>query len=521
MSILDRSSAPARLVDPTFERTGRFAKPFRLRIALAASSVGLLVAGCAVGPNFTRPSPPKLNAYTSAPLATATATTPGIAGGETQTFDHGADIAGDWWSLFHSSEITALVDQALIANPDLKATKAALVAAHEMTLAQKAAFFPQVAAGYSATRQQQSSALAPTPSDNSALYNLFTSQISVSYAPDVFGLTRRTVEAARAQEQSARFQMIAAHLTLTSNVVVAAIQAASLRDQIDATRRLIDIETQSVEILKYQASKGYASGVDLAAQQTQLAQAAAALPPLLKQATQTHDLLAVLTGRFPSQTPVETLNLANLKLPTDLPVSLPSKLVEQRPDVRQAEANLHAASAQIGVAQANRLPNFQLTGVAGDSALALSQALTHGTGFWTVGAGAAAPIFQGGSLLHQERAAKATYQQASEQYRSTVLSAFQNVADSLAAIEQDAEALKAAALAADAADVSLNLTQRQLRDGYASGLAALNAEQAYQQARIALAQAQANRFSDTAALFQALGGGWWRRPDIAKDTDAN
>ena len=474
----------------------------RLATALASASLSLLIAGCAAGPDFKRPAAPDVREVSTAPLTTTAAA--GVTGGEAQAFTPGGDIAGDWWTLFHSRELNGLVEQALAANPDLKAAKAALAAAHETTLAQKGAFFPQVSAGYSATRQQQSAALAPTPSDNSALYNLFTSQVSISYAPDVFGLTRRTVEVAAAQEQSARFQMIAAHLTLTSNVVVAAIQAAALRDQIEATRRLVAIETESLEILKYQAAKGYASGGDVAAQQTQLAQAAASLPPLLKQAAQTHDLLATLTGRFPTQAPAETLDFASLRLPTDLPVSLPSRLVEQRPDVRQAEANLHAASAQIGVARANRLPNFALTAVAGDATLALNQSFSHGTNFWTTGASVTAPIFAGGSLLHQERAARASYRQAAEQYRSTVLGAFQNVADSLSAIGQDAEALKAAVLAADAAKVTLDLTQRQLRDGYASGLAVLNAEQAYQQARITLAQAQANRFSDTAALLQLL-----------------
>lgn len=496
------------------------AEPRRRRIlSLLAALGGLGLAACAVGPNFKTPAPPSVHGYTAEPLA-PTAATPGAAG-QAQTFASGADIAGDWWTLFHSQPINDLVTQALAANPDLKAAQAALTAAHETTLAQKGAYYPQVSAGYSATRQRQSGALAPTPADNASQFNLFTPQVSVSYALDVFGLTRRTVESAKAQEQAVRFQMIAAHLTLTSNVVVAAINGAALQTQIDATRQLIDIETQSVGILKLQADKGYASRIDVAAQEAQLAQVAASLPPLLKQAAQQHDQLAVLTGRFPGAAALGKIDLASLRLPTDLPVSLPSKLVEQRPDVRQAEANLHAASAQVGVAEANRLPNIQLTAVAGNTAIALSQAFTPGTNFWSLGATATAPIFEGGTLLHQERAAKANYEQAAQQYRSTVLGAFQNVADSLAAIQQDAEGLKAAALAFDAAKVTLDLTQRQMQDGYASGLTLLNAQQAYQQARIALVQAQAARFADTAALFQSLGGGWWRRPDLAKDANAN
>jgi NodT family efflux transporter outer membrane factor (OMF) lipoprotein len=272
-----------------------------------------------------------------------------------------------------------------------------------------------------------------------------------------------------------------------------------------------------VRILRYQLDKGYASRVDLAAQESQLAQIAATLPPLLKQQQQQDDLLAVLAGRFPSEAPAETFDLASLQLPEDLPVSLPSRLVQQRPDVLQAEANLHDASAKIGIATANRLPNFVLTANAGNSAAAINQLFSTGTGFWAIGATATAPLFDGGNLLHQERAAKAAYAQAAEQYRSTVLTAFQNVADTLVALEQDGAALKSAAAATGAAKVTLDLAQRQVKDGYASYLSLLSAEQAYQQARIALVQAQAIRFADTAALFQALGGGWWHHGDSAKD----
>jgi NodT family efflux transporter outer membrane factor (OMF) lipoprotein len=304
---------------------------------------------------------------------------------------------------------------------------------------------------------------------------------------------------------------------LTANVVVTAIQEGSLQMQIDATRQLMEFNSNMVQILKYQFTKGYASQLDVAAQESQLAQAAATLPPLLKQSAQLSDLLAVLAGRFPNQAPAEKFELSSLQLPEELPVSLPSQLVEQRPDVLQAEANLHDASAKIGVATANRLPNIVLSADAGSTALALDQLFTSGTGFWGLGAAATAPLFQGGTLLHQERAAKAAYVEAAEQYRSTVLTAFQNVADTLTALDQDAEALKTAANAADAAKITLDLAQRQWQDGYAGYIALLSAEQAFQQARINLVQAQANRYADTAALFQALGGGWWHRTDLAND----
>ncbi|HZZ69025.1 MAG TPA: efflux transporter outer membrane subunit [Phenylobacterium sp.] len=483
--------------------------------ALAALAT-MLLAGCAAGPDFKTPAAPKVAGYTDHPL-TQTDATPSVAGGEAQRFVSGADISGEWWTMFHSKPLNDLIDQALAHNPDLKAAQAALTQARETTLAAKGAFYPQVSAGYSASRQRQSGALAPTPNNNAFEYSLFTPEVSVAYTLDVFGLTRRTVEQAKAQAQAARFQMIAAHLTLTSNVAAAAIQDASLDAQIDATKQLVDIETKMLETLKYQQSKGYASGLDVAAQQAQLAQAQASLPGLIKQSAQQHDLIAVLAGRYPNQAPAEKFDLATLTLPADLPVSLPSALVAQRPDVRQAQANLHAASAAIGIAAANRLPNIQLTGSAGSTALAFGQTFGPGTAFWAFGADLAQPIFEGGTLLHQEKAAKAAYAQAAEQYRSTVLGAFQNVADTLTAIEQDAAGLKAAAAAADAAKVTLDLSQRQYKDGYANYLSLLSAEQGYQQARIGLVQAQAARYADTAALFQALGGGWWKRADLAKD----
>ncbi len=480
----------------------------------------VLIAGCAVGPDFRKPAAPDVTGYTAQPLS-ATASTPGVTGGEAQRFVNGSDIAGDWWTLFHSQPLNALIEQSLASNHDLKAAQAALAVARENVLAQRGVYYPNVTAGFSASRQSQSQALAPTPNSNAFQYSLFTPQVSVSYAPDVFGLNRRNTELVKAQEQAARFEMIAAHLSLTNNVVAAAIQEAALEAQIDATRQLIDLNTKSVETLRYQLYKGYANRLDVAAQETQLAQVAATLPPLLKQSAQQRDLLAVLAGQFPSQTPTATFELSSLKLPEDLPLSLPSALVAQRPDVLLAEANLHAASAQIGIATANRLPNIELTADAGSTALAIGQVFASGTGFWGLAASLTAPIFDGGTLLHQQRAARAAYVQAAEQYRSTVLTAFQNVADTLTALQQDADGLKAAAAAADAARVTLDLSERQSRDGYASYLTLLAAEQASQQTRINLIQAQANRYADTAALFQALGGGWWRRADLAGDKHGN
>jgi NodT family efflux transporter outer membrane factor (OMF) lipoprotein len=491
--------------------------PPRSRVGLFLTVLACsTIAGCAVGPDFKKPTAPNVSDYTGAPLSTTVAS-PNVSGGEAQHFVEGGDIPADWWTLFHSKPLNDLIERSLANNHDLKAAQAALSVAREAALAQRGAYYPNVTAGFSASRQQQPGSLAPVPINNSFQYDLFTPQVSVSYAPDIFGLNRRTVESLDAQEQSARFQMTAAHITLSANVATAAIQEASLEAQVDATRQLIAANADMVRILQYQLSKGYAGRLDLAAQQAQSAQAVAALPPLLKQLAQQHDLLAVLAGRFPSEAPVEKFELTDLQLPQALPVSLPSVLVAQRPDVRQAEANMHAASAQIGIAVANRLPNIQLTANAGSTALAIGQVFGPGTGFWSLGAALAAPVFDGGTLMHQERGARAAYVQASEQYRSTVLGAVQNVADTLTALEQDAEGLKAAAAAEQAAKVTLDLSQRQYKDGYASYLSLLSAEQSYQQARINLVLAQVNRYVDTAALFQALGGGWWHRTDLNND----
>jgi len=490
--------------------------PAAAKRVVVPATLAFALAACAAGPNFKPPPPPDVSGYTTRPLAT-TAATPGAAAGGAQNFEQGADIPGDWWALFHSQPLDALIEQALRNNHDLKAAQAALRAAHESVLAQRGTFFPNVSAGFTASREHDpSAALAPVPSNNAFLYSLFTPQLTIGYTPDLFGLNRRTLESMKSQEQAARFQMIAAWTTLTSNVVVTVVQEASLREQVRATRELVDLEKHSLDILRLRFRKGDASRLDVAAQQTQLAQTEASLPPLVKQLAATRHALAVLVGAFPDQAPAESLTLADLHLPENLPVSLPSRLVAQRPDVRQARANLHAASAAIGIAAAQRLPQIQLTADAGSTALAISKVFTSGTGFWGIAASLTAPIFQGGQLMHQERAAKAAYVEAAEQYRGTVLAAFQNVADTLVALDQDASGLQAAAKAEQAAKTTLDLSQLQLKHGYIGTFELLAAQQAYQQARIALAQAEANRFADTAALYQALGGGWWHHKNLAK-----
>jgi NodT family efflux transporter outer membrane factor (OMF) lipoprotein len=479
----------------------------------------LLIAGCAVGPNFKKPPAPDAGGYTTTPLS-STSSTASIAGGEAQHFVRRIDIPGQWWAVFHSKPLNDLIERSLRANHDIKAAQAALKVARENVLAQKGAFYPSVSGTFSASRHKTSQEISPFTASGALYYSLYTPQVSVSYVPDVFGLNRRTVESLQAQADQASFALIASYITLSSNVVAAAIQEASLRAQIDTTRQLIANSSNLVQVVRNQLAKHTATRADLAAQESQLAQLTATLPPLLKQLAQQRDLLTALSGGFPDQELAEKFELSDLRLPRELPVSLPSRLVEQRPDVRQAEENMHSASALIGVAVANRLPSFTLTGDAGTMALTAAKMFSAGAGFWDLGASVTQPIFQGGTLLHKERAARAAYVQAAEQYRTAVVTAFQNVADTLNALQRDADALNATAAAADAAKVTVALTRRQVEMGgvgETSQLALLNAEQSYQQALLNLVQARANRYADTAALFQALGGGWWNHAELAKN----
>jgi NodT family efflux transporter outer membrane factor (OMF) lipoprotein len=475
--------------------------------------IAMLLSGCAVGPNFHRPPPPTATRYTPAPLPADTGGAETRGGGD-QAFASGQDVAGQWWTLFGSSALNATVARALKANPDLEAAKAALRAARETYLAQRGALLPSVGADYNVTREHASGTPAPPLTSNNNLFTLHTAQVTISYVPDIFGGIRRQTEAAKAQAEAQRFETEATYLTLTTNVVVVAIQEAALSEQVAATRKAIQDETEVLETFRRQRALGQASGLDVAAQETALAQVEALLPPLEKQLAVQRDQMAYLTGRAPAETPVESLDLGALTLPASLPVSLPSRLVEQRPDIRAAEANLHAASAQVGVAIANRLPAFTLTAAAGGSSTTLASLFSQGNGFWSLTADAAQPIFEGGALLHRQRAAEATLAQARAQYRGAVLGAFQNVADTLQALEADSRALAAAARVERSAASTLDLTRKQLAVGQVYGPAVLLAEQAYQQALVGRLQAEAGRYADTVALFQALGGGWWNRSDL-------
>jgi len=480
----------------------------------------LVLAGCAVGPNFKKPDAPDEAGYSQKPLVNPQGAV-GAQGGKLQAFVPGADIPVQWWTLFHSKALNSLVESSIKANPNIKAAQDALLQAREAKSAQVGAYWPQISGGYAATRGKTSVQISPVTSTPALYYNIFEPQLNVTFVPDVFGLNRRTVESLQAQAEMQRFALEMTYITLTANVVTAAIQEASLRGQVRATQREIDESKRMLAILKKQLAVGYAAGLDVAAQEAQLAAVAATLPPLVKQLAQQRDLVAVLAGKFPSEPPTETFELSALELPRDIPVSLPSNLVRQRPDVRQAEENVHSACALVGVAVANRLPTFNLTGNLGTDAITWGSQFASGASFWTIGGAVTQPIFQGGTLLHRERAARAALKQAEDEYRATVLTAFQNVADTLHALEQDGPALKAAADAEKAAKKSLDLTSRQFEYGYANFLALLSAEQAWDTAMINLVQAEAQRYADTALLFQALGGGWWNRPEKTKDGEAN
>jgi NodT family efflux transporter outer membrane factor (OMF) lipoprotein len=473
--------------------------------ALAAP---MILTSCAVGPDFVQPAAPEITRYTREPLPARTASAD-VASGAAQKLSENRDIPQDWWRLFKSPELDALIKQSLQTNPNLQSALATLQAAKEAVAAQQGKFLPFVQASFNPTQQRTSTVLSPVPSSGANIFALDTAQLSVVYTFDIWGLNRRTVESLQALADVQQFQVEAAYLTLTSNLVVAAVTEASLRGQIDATVQIIAVNTQMRDTLKRQLDAGYANRSDLAAQEASLAQAAATLPPLRKALAQERDLIAALAGAYAGQGPAPVFRLADLHLPADLPASVPSALIEQRPDIRAAEEQLHSASAQIGIATANMLPNITISADAGFMNTALAHLLAPQNLFWELGGTAIQTVFDAGTLYHQLQGAKDTYQAAAWTYRGTVIGAVQNVADTLRALENDADALKAASDFEHAAKISFNLARQQMQTGNANVLLLLNAQQNYLQAAIQVIQARAARLTDTAVLFAALGGGWW------------
>ena len=502
---------------------------FSAALLVAAAA---LASSCAVGPNFHKPQAPANAGYAAEALPQASSSTD-IHGGEVQHYIAGRDIPFQWWELFQCPALNSLIEKAFKANPSVAAAQAALAQAQELVYAQQGFYFPSVGATYQAERHKIAGNLtndqAPGVQGNGdnllpplqtpgvppytapLYYNFQTAELTVGFVPDVFGGNRRQVESLAAQTEVQRFALEATYITLASNVAAAAIQEASLRAQIRATQQIIAADEKALQILRDQFRLGQAMRIDVAAQETALAQAKATLPPLQLQFEQGRDLLRALVGNLPNQDVPETFELDALQLPPELPVSLPSKIIEQRPDVRAAEAQLHAANADVGVAVAAMLPQFPITGSYGGNADQFSWMFRHGGPFWNLVGDMTQPLFQGGTLLHRKRAANEALKQAAAQYQSAVITAYQNVADTLHASLSDADALAANVDAENAAKVTYDLTLRQMQVGYVNTLILLAAETAYDQALLNRVQAQAARYGDTVALFQALGGGWWHR----------
>ncbi len=477
---------------------------------LPPSSAAML-AGCAVGPDYQRPAPPAVASYTTEALPVETASAPGI-GGTAQRFVSGGEIPARWWELFRSEALDRWIREALANSPTLVAAEATLRRAQELRRARAGDLLPSVDGNLTATRQKPSGASLGVPNEQINPFTLYNASVDVSYTLDVFGKTRRELEALQAQVDYQGFQLEGAYLTLASNVVTAALQEASLRGQLHATRDILATQEEQLTLIEKQFELGGIARTDVLAQRASLAQSRATLPPLEKRLAQTRHLLAVLAGRFPGDAAdLPEFHLEDFRLPEQLPVSLPSSLVRQRPDIRSAEELLHAASATVGVATANLYPQITLSARYGTEAAQIGDLFRPGTAVWGMGAGLLQPIFHGGALEAERRAEVAGFDQAAAQYRETVLQAFRDVADVLRALEYDAMTVKAQGEANDAARDTLEIANKQVRYGATSYLSLLNAQRQYHLAQIFLVQAQAGRFADTAALFQALGGGWWNR----------
>jgi NodT family efflux transporter outer membrane factor (OMF) lipoprotein len=493
----------------------------RMLGAVAAGLMTVAMSGCMVGPDFKRPDPPRDESYLDGAPAEQTVMAGDVLGGEAQTFVRDLDIPAQWWEVFASPQLDALIERSFAANPDIQAAIQALKLAQQNARAQRAALFPTVSVLGGASQNRTSGALSPATADGNLVYGLFTGLLNVTYLVDLWGGVRRQTESLEAQAELQCFQLEAAYLSLSSNVVVAAITEASLRGQIATIQRTIEIQRETLALLQRRLAIGQAALADVATQQAALAQSEATLPPLQNLLSQQRNLLAQLTGQTTAHVPAETFELESLRLPEQLPVSLPSRMVEQRPDVRAAEANVHSAAAGVGVAVSNMLPQLSLGLSYGSETLSLDTLFAPQFGVMSsVGASMTQTVLDGGALLAKKRAAEAAWEQAKAQYRSTVLTAFRNVADTLRAIEFDATTLKAAVASESAAQLSLDITRRRLASGDAGILDILTAELTYRQAVLARVQAQASRYSDTAALYQALGGGWWNRDGDGNATPA-
>ena len=481
-----------------------------LRSGASGLVVSLILAGCAVGPNFVRPAPPALTRYLPAgqlPAAMSAEDHP-------QHFVAGASVSAQWWELFHSPALDQTVSDALKANQSVASAVATLHQSEDQLRAGYGVFFPQISAGLGADRQRASLATFGQ-AGQSSIFNLFTLSGSISYLVDLFGGARRQVESLGADVDFEHNTVLAAYLSLSANVVNTSIARAGYRAQIAATRSLIAAASSEVDLTKAQTQAGTAPYSAVLALQTQLSSLEASLPPLELRADQADHLLAVLAGRAPSEWTPPNLALSDFSLPENLPLSLPSELVRQRPDILTAEARLHVASAQIGVTTAALFPTINLSGSLGSSTNEWSALGKQSNRFWSSDAGLTVPVFQGGAAWYGRKAAMDAFQAAQADYRQVVLAAFQQVADVLRALDHDAELLRAERASADAAAENLSMTQANYQAGLVDYLTVLSATAQFQNAQLGLISAQAQQLQDTVALYVALGGGWWNTKNPA------
>lgn len=476
------------------------------RAAWSLLAVALLAGCTTVGPDFQTPAAPKVARYTAGALPAATASAPGTLGG-VQQFGATSKVSQPWWTEFGSPRLDALVRQALRNSPTLQAAQATLRQAQETYRAQAGStLYPTVGAKLGASRNEVNAAEQGEPGSSQRLYNLYNAGIDVNYNLDLFGGNRRALEALAAQADYQAYQLAGARLTLAGNVATTAFAQAQLRAQIQATEAIAKAQKDELDITRRRLQLGAASEVDVLSLQTQYQQTLAGLPPLRNKLQQADHLLAVLVGEAPGRAAIPRFELSDFRLPAKLPMVVPSELVRQRPDVQASTALLHAATAQYGVAVSNLYPQINLSGTLGVDSLTTGALFGPGSMIWSLAGDLAQPLFNAG-LRAGASAADANLQAAGANYRETVLQALRSVADALRQLENDAQALQAQAAADDAAQQSLALVQRQYDLGAASYLQLLTAQQQAQSTRIQLLAAQAARLADTAALYQAMGGG--------------
>ncbi len=468
----------------------------------------LCAFGCTVGPDFVRPEAPKTDRYTREPLPTATIP----AGGQAQRFEPGTEVAADWWHFFNSPKLNDVITEAFANNPSVQAAQAGLRLSQDNLRAGYGIFYPQFDAGFGATRQKFSPARFGG-SSTSSIFNLYTLTATISYALDIFGGERRKVESLGAQVDYQRYVVEGTYLTLTGNIVNTVIAGAAYSEEIKATERLIDLLKEQVSITEAQYRAGTAPFSNVLSLRSQLSATEATLPPLRQKLSQTRHLLAILAGRAPAQWTPPEIPLSDITLPVELPLSLPSELVRQRPDILASEAQLHSASGDIGVATAALFPSFTLSGSYGFEGASFNNLLKKSSSVWDLGANVVAPIFHGGTLSAERRAAIEAYNQSLANYRQTVLSALAQVADTLRGLGNDADAQQAQSSSLSAAEEALRLVTFNYRAGTVNYLQVLIADYQYHQAKIGYIQARAQRLQDTVALFAALGGGWWNKAE--------